>query len=171
MVTTAMLTLMTELNLGNGALGVANYAAVAILNALNVRRSHNQNSCKRKAPKMSNPTSIISKYIEEVRRLDKEATPGPWTRNGPINGDCSYRIRGPKCNLDTHHDSAAFFKEDCDLVCSYRTSAPRLAEALEVARICLTQETDIPSMQEIRMKETLHLISHILSDEKEGSNV
>lgn len=56
-------------------------------------------------------TNKTNQLINEVLELDKNATPGPWTR------DVSIPIRAENRAL-LHH---------------YRTSAPKLAKALQVA--------------------------------------
>lgn len=84
------------------------------------------------------PIDTITQYIEEVKRLDKESAPGDWHEMIVYDGHTEGRMyaAGPDRN---YHDTPSFQEAerlaniDQELMTLYRTSAPRLAEALEEA--------------------------------------
>lgn len=104
----------------------------------------------------------IKALIARVRELDKAATPGPWVNDcwtGQCNlehehgrGSCKYNYRLGKNNISHHYISradepiqvvtttdeyGALGKNDGSLIAQYRTAAPLLAEALEIALVAL----------------------------------
>lgn len=121
---------------------------------------------------MSNPTSIISKYIEEVIRLDREATKGPWDYCCDNDDFAKVGIRlglpGSKAIAYGLHAWGDRLDNDFSLVSHYRTAAPKLAEALEVAIKAIEKLHGASMTSGSIAWPALDQISHLLSDETKG---
>lgn len=64
----------------------------------------------------------LPELIAEVRRLDAEATKGPWDSEYDGNG---YHINGGGVFVGDHYEG---YREDAALIAHYRTAAPLLAD-------------------------------------------
>lgn len=108
-------------------------------------------------------SKTIQKFLDEVERLDREATSKPW-----VAGTLSERpdlglLVGPQTK-GTLNRVAYLGADDVELMAHYRTAAPRLARALKVAMELLENVT-INGGLALDYEER---IAAILSQEGEG---
>lgn len=92
----------------------------------------------------------IRKVLEEVRRLDAEATPAPWDPEERGN--------------DTWHSH--LMTNDAALIARYRTLAPRLAAALEVA----VSDLEVNAIEGQWVRDLLARIAAALTAQGEGGD-
>lgn len=108
------------------------------------------------------PNQIITEFIEEVKRLDMSMTPGPLKQvllNSRFGGFGINAVEPMRGRIDS---AISGLKEsDADGFCNYRTSAPRLAEALSWTIKYIGPDDP-------RNRDALRHIARILQGEGEG---
>ena len=99
-----------------------------------------------------------AELVAEIRRLDKEATPGPWSAECLDDESDSWQVSEP---LVTPYDDGDYLNgKNAALIAAYRTLAVQAAERLETYRkrriVCLCGSTRfMQAYEEANLRETL----------------
>ncbi len=78
------------------------------------------------------PASPLYALIYEVDRHDEASTPGPWDNDAPGCVGKTFAAGGKTTIATTGYRLSGLGEPDAALIASYRTAAPRLADAAEV---------------------------------------